>query len=86
VTKSAGIDVGGTKCLAVLLDDDGSVVASERVPTPHASKLADTLCALLGSLGEYDTVGVGVPGLITPDGVIRSSPNLSSAVELPLGA
>ncbi|MEY3748971.1 MAG: glucokinase [Actinomycetota bacterium] len=85
MTRSAGIDVGGTKCLAVLLDDDDNVIASERVPTPHASKLADTLSDLLASLGDFDTVGVGVPGLITPQGVIRSSPNLSSAVELPLG-
>ena len=85
MTRSAGIDVGGTKCLAVVVDDSGDVVAHERVPTPVADELADTLVRLLASLGGFDTVGVGVPGLITPQGVIRSSPNLSSAVELPLG-
>ena len=85
MTRSAGIDVGGTKCLAVVVDECGDVIAHERVPTPVADELADTLVRLLASLGGFDTVGVGVPGLITPQGVIRSSPNLSSAVELPLG-
>lgn len=84
MTRSAGVDVGGTKCLAVVLDDDGRVVASDRVPTPDGSRLASTLCELLATLGEFDSVGIGVPGLITPQGVIRSSPNLRGAVELPL--
>jgi glucokinase len=84
VTRSAGVDVGGTKCLAVLLDDDGTVLKSDRVPTPEGPQLASTLCDLLASLGEFDSVGVGVPGLITPQGVIRSSPNMRGAVEIPL--
>ena len=32
-----GIDVGGTKCLGVAVDDDGKVVKQYRLPTPHAS-------------------------------------------------
>ena len=84
MTRSAGVDVGGTKCLAVLLDDDGTVLKSDRVPTPEGPQLASTLCDLLASLGEFDSVGVGVPGLITPQGVIRSSPNMRGAVEIPL--
>ena len=82
--RFAGVDVGGTKCLGVVVDENSAVVATARVPTPHASELASTIVSLLADMGEYESVGIGVPGLITPDGVIRSSPNLTGAVELRL--
>ena len=31
----AGIDIGGTKILGVVLDDHGTVLAEEKVPTPR---------------------------------------------------
>lgn len=81
---AAGVDVGGTKCLAVLLDEGGNVVSQARIPTPHADVLADSIVDLVRGLGSFDSLGVGVPGLITSEGVVRSSPNMPSAVELPL--
>ncbi|MFM2078355.1 MAG: glucokinase [Actinomycetota bacterium] len=75
--RRAGIDVGGTKCLGVVLDDRGQIVAEHRLPTPKgAGAIVDTLAEVAHALGGYDTIGLGVPGLITRDGVIRSSPNL----------
>ena len=82
--RFAGVDVGGTKCLGVVVDEDNTIVATARVATPHASELATTIVSLVADMGECESVGVGVPGLITPDGVIRSSPNLTGAVELRL--
>jgi len=32
-----GIDVGGTKCLGVVLDDAGTVIDEARQPTPRGS-------------------------------------------------
>ena len=81
---AAGVDVGGTKCLAVLLDEGGNVVSQARIPTPHADVLAHSIVDLVEGLGSFDSLGVGVPGLITNDGVVRSSPNMPSAIELPL--
>ena len=81
---AAGVDVGGTKCLAVLLDESGNVVSQARIPTPHSDVLADSIVDLVQGLGAFDSLGVGVPGLITSDGVVRSSPNMPSAIELPL--
>jgi glucokinase len=46
--------------------------------------LADSIVDLVQGLGAFDSLGVGVPGLITSDGVVRSSPNMPSAIELPL--
>lgn len=87
MNASIGIDVGGTKCLGVLVVD-GEVVSVERRATPPAARLADELADLVGSLagGRTVSVGVGVPGLVTHDGVIRSSPNIPAAVETPIGA
>ena len=81
---AAGVDVGGTKCLAVLLNEGGNVLSEARIPTPHADVLADSIVDLVRGLGSFDSLGVGVPGLITSEGVVRSSPNMPSAVELPL--
>ena len=79
-----GIDVGGTKCLGVAVDDDGKVVQQYRLPTPHADALCDTLVEIVAQLGEFNLIGIGVPGLISPEGVIRASPNLVGAKELAL--
>jgi glucokinase len=79
-----GIDVGGTKCLGVAVDDDGKVVQQYRLPTPHTDALCDTLVEIVAQLGEFKSLGIGVPGLISPEGVIRASPNLVGAKELAL--
>jgi len=79
-----GIDVGGTKCLGVAVDDSGKVVQQFRLPTPHADALCDTLVEIVAQLGEFESLGIGVPGLISPEGVIRASPNLVGAKELAL--
>ena len=79
-----GIDVGGTKCLGVAVDDSGKVVQQFRLPTPHADKLCDTLLEIVNQLGDATSLGIGVPGLISPEGVIRASPNLVGVKELPL--
>ncbi len=79
-----GIDVGGTKCLGVAVDDSGKVVQQFRMPTPHSDKLCDTLLQIVTQLGGATSLGIGVPGLISPEGVIRASPNLVGVKELPL--
>jgi glucokinase len=88
VTLAAGIDVGGTKCLGVVIDVDADIsserdiIREVRYPTPHASQLVDTLTKLADELGEVETVSVGVPGLITLDGVMRASPNIPESIDV----
>ncbi len=78
---SIGIDVGGTKCLGVLLEGD-RVVTEVRRPTPRSPEaIIDTLEAIVRELGDRPAVGVGVPGLVTRQGVIRASPNLTDVAD-----
>lgn len=83
--KHVGIDVGGTKCFGVLVDSHGIVLKEVRYSTPHASELIDLLEKMFHELGGETTVGIGVPGLITADGVIKASPNMKGAHNIAVG-
>ncbi len=80
-----GIDVGGTKCYGVALSDDGRIVREVRYPTPHASDLVDLLHSMYQELGGEGSLGIGVPGLISRDGIVHASPNLRGARNTPVG-
>ncbi len=86
MTRSAGIDVGGTKFLGVVLDERGEVVAERRRATPHGGvDIVQALADFARQLGPYDTLGVGVPGLVTRSGVLRAAPNLVGTSEVAVG-
>ena len=62
-----GIDLGGTKIEAVLLDGSGRVVSRERVATPReydgtVSIIADLVARIDTACGERPPVGIGTPG------------------------
>jgi glucokinase len=84
-----GIDVGGTKALGVVLDEQGAVVAEARRLTPRGDDslgpLVDTLVDLAVALGVDGSLGVGVPGLVTRDGVLRAAPNLDGVADFEVG-
>lgn len=87
VGRRLGIDVGGTKCLGVILDPAGEVVEEQRRPTPKGPEaIIDTLAELATAMGPWDTIGIGVPGLVTRDGVLRAAPNLIDINDFQVGA
>ena len=66
-----GIDLGGTKIEIAVLNPDGGETLRHRIPTPHGYQ--DTLNALAtlvreaeAQLGVLATVGIGIPGVISP--------------------
>ena len=67
-----GIDLGGTKIEAVVLNPRGVVVHRLRVPTPKGDyfKTVETIVKLVHDLETYSgvacTVGIGMPGTISP--------------------
>jgi fructokinase len=75
-----GIDLGGTKIEGVVIDRDGQVRARKRVPTPR-DRYDGTLAALEGLVGQLEaeagcrcTVGIGMPGAVSPaTGLIKNA-------------
>ena len=75
-----GVDLGGTKIEAVVLDDEATVIVRRRIPTP-AGDYEGTVAAvarlvddLESEVGATCTVGVGTPGSISPfTGLMRNS-------------
>lgn len=53
------------------------VLADTKVDTPADETLADVIVALIDDCGPVDAVGVGLPGLVTGDGIVRTSPHLA---------
>ena len=87
--RRIGIDVGGTKALGVAIDPTGVVVAEDLRPTPRGpaslAPLIDVLAELSNVLGAQGCVGVGVPGLVSRDGVLRAAPNLDGVADFEVG-
>jgi len=88
-TRRVGIDVGGTKAQGIALDADNQVVATAHRATPRGpdslEPLIDTLIDLSRELEHDGSVGVGVPGLVTRDGVLRAAPNLDGVANFEIG-
>jgi glucokinase len=57
-----GIDIGGTKIAGALVDELGSIILEDRVPTPKDAKgIEDAVVEMITRLGEgSDPVGAGV--------------------------
>lgn len=75
-----GIDLGGTKTEAVLLDTTGEIVFRQRHDTPSQDYWAilSTIKQLVeqaeAQTGETLRVGLGTPGAISPNtGLLRNS-------------
>lgn len=67
-----GVDLGGTKTEAIVMDDDGKVLFRERTPTPQKhgyDAVLDNIISLVSELetrcGESCRVGIGTPGAIS---------------------
>lgn len=82
-----GIDLGGTKIQAAVVDDDHKVLGSARRPTPtaggpqvvaHEMEVALRDAALAAEIepARLDGIGVGSPGTIAEDGSVTSARNL----------
>lgn len=74
-----GIDFGGTKIEAAALDASGNYLERIRIPNPGAYDLAvNCVCDLVAKieerLGARGSVGIGVPGSISPrTGLMRNA-------------
>lgn len=74
-----GIDLGGSKIEVALLSPDGTVLSRNRVPTPNSYRQAlETIVGLVRqatqAAGEACSVGLGIPGTISPaTGLVKNA-------------
>jgi len=84
-----GVDIGGTKVLAALVDEAGKVLVREKCPTPRgveASAVIDAIEAAIRSavdssgqsMDDVRALGVAVPGVVDPKkGRVVVAPNMN---------
>jgi fructokinase len=75
-----GVDLGGTKIEVAALDPAGTAVARRRVMTPGrdypatVATVRDLVLAVEGELGRACTVGIAMPGAISPaTGLVKNA-------------
>jgi fructokinase len=89
--RRIGIDVGGTKIAAVVLGPDGAVQWERRVATPRED-YAGTIEAIAGlvddaerAVGARCSVGLGIPGAISPATGLVKNANSTWLIGRPFG-
>ncbi|MBI3401240.1 MAG: ROK family protein [Acidobacteria bacterium] len=87
-----GIDLGGSKIEGIAIDDGGYEVARKRIPAPRGdySRTLDAIVQLVTEIerviGTKGSVGVGIPGTISPaTGLVKNS-NSTWLIGQPLAA
>lgn len=86
-TFSAGVDIGGTKISAVVVNSAGEIVGRAKKKTKAAlgfaevmNRTAECLAQAAEEAGtavaELNVVGVGAPGPLLPDGTVVNAPNM----------
>ncbi|MDU2187410.1 MAG: fructokinase [Klebsiella pneumoniae] len=75
-----GIDLGGTKTEVIALSDQGEQLFRHRLPTPREDyrQTIETIATLVAmaeqATGQQGTVGMGIPGSISPyTGVVKNA-------------
>jgi glucokinase len=85
-----GVDIGGTKVAAAVVDEAGNMIDKMRVDTPAATagSVNDAIADLVWKLRErhqVEAVGMGAPGFVSSDrSTVMFTPNLPWRAE-PLG-
>jgi glucokinase len=82
VRYSLGVDIGGTKILGAVVDEEGTIIGKTRVPTDRAEgvdALPEAVDLFLAEATRpIDAIGLAVAGFVEyPSGRILFAPNLS---------
>jgi fructokinase len=85
-----GIDLGGTKIEIIALSPHGEVLARERCATPQhdydgtVRAIADLVAGVESRLGQAGSVGIGMPGAISPASGLMKNANSVWLIGRPL--
>ena len=86
-----GVDLGGTKIEAAVIDGAGAIRARRRVPTPAGdyeatiAAVVDLVHGIEAEMGTGLTVGVGIPGTLAAGTGLVKNANSTWLIGRPLG-
>lgn len=89
-TLRIGIDLGGTKTEGIVLDRAGTPLARRRVATPQGDydatvrTIRDLVVGLEAESGGRASVGVGIPGIVSPASGLVKNANSTWLIGRPL--
>ncbi|MBW1601658.1 ROK family glucokinase [Streptomyces sp. JJ66] len=77
-----GVDIGGTKVAAGVVDEDGNILETSRVPTPQTAEgVIDAIADAVREASAHhqvEAVGIGAPGYVDDKrATVLFTPNLS---------
>ena len=85
-----GIDLGGTKIEGVAIVDDGTERVRRRIPTPRGdygatlTAVAELVRAIEREVGACGSVGIGIPGAVSPSTELIKNANSTWLIGRPL--
>jgi fructokinase len=87
-----GIDIGGTKIEGIAIDQNGQTLFRERISTPTGKYQAtvSAVAALVDRIergtGKSGSVGIGIPGALSPDTGLVKNANSTCLIGKPLAS
>lgn len=87
-TNVVGVDMGGTKILAAVVDAEGNILATAKIPTQAKNSTSNVIDRIADCIREafqesgvaadsIQAIGIGAPGLLDPEtGIVIFAPNL----------
>ncbi len=86
-----GVDVGGTTCKLGLFQTDGTLMEKWEIPTDKSDGGANIMKDIVAAVNDkmaangiskddVEGIGIGVPGAVTPDGVVNRCVNVGWGV------
>jgi len=91
MSRAIGIDLGGTKILSVIVDENGNIIESMKVPSEGKEGKEKILNHLYEAIEEIinpdvEGIGIGTAGQVDPDTgvVVTATPNLKDWSGVPL--
>jgi len=91
MARAIGVDIGGTKILSAVIDEDGNIIKSLRVPSEGKEgrdRILSHLYEAIEGLIAEDIIGIGIgtAGQVDPDTgmIVTATPNLKNWAGTPL--
>ena len=91
MSRTVGIDLGGTNLRTAVVDGTGAILVEDRRPAPMGweplrAAMVAAVETVRATYPDVTAIGVGAAGMVGRDGVVRYSPNVHAFSDTPVRA